>query len=318
MSNNILPPGASWDDPDETRISSWIKSWDPNEKFDVALLSVPLSNMNTQPNQGWAAADAIRRVFPEFTTYSSDYDVDIGRLNVTDRGKVNLTASNTEENIKRILNETLFLLQQYPQTIPMIIGGDHSVTAITAKAFCKARKGQRVGLIYFDAHHDVRMIAEDIPLAGSQVRILLEDCENLEGSNVAQIGVHGFLNSAEHKHWAEQQGVHIYSSRAVRVRGIAAVMDEVIGIKLGDVDAIYVSVDIDVLSQIYAIGASGRNSPDGMEASDLIDAVYALGLNPKVGMFDIVEYDPFLDLRDLTARTCCSIILAFMAGLIGR
>lgn len=318
MRKNILPPGSYWKDPNEVRIPSWIESMKSDENFDAVMLSVPLSNINTQPNRAWAAADAIRKCFSEFTTYSSDFDIDISHLNVSDFGTVNLTASNTQQNLENITNEILWIMQENPDSIPIIIGGDHSTTVPSGKAFSQANPDQSIGMIYFDAHHDVRILATDIPLAGSQVRVLLKECNNLSGSNVVQIGLHGYMNSIYYKHWAEQQGIHIYPARNIRLRGIASIIDEVVEKILKNVDLIYISVDIDVLSQIYAIGASGRISPDGMELVDLLEAVYTLGQNHKVKFFDIVEYDPSQDIRDLTARTCCSIILSFLAGLMKR
>jgi formiminoglutamase len=79
-----------------------------------------------------------------------------------------------------------------------------------------------------------------------------------------------------------------------------------------------VSVDIDVLSQVYALAASGSVTPDGMEAVDLLDAMFTLGQHPNVGMLDLVEFNPSTDFRNLTARTTGSIILTFLGGLLLR
>jgi formiminoglutamase len=82
-------------------------------------------------------------------------------------------------------------------------------------------------------------------------------------------------------------------------------------------DLIYLSVDIDCLAFPWAIGTSAT-SPEGLSAWQLMEAVFACGLDPKVGAIDLVEIDPSRDVKDLTSRTGCSVLLAFFAGLYRR
>ena len=42
------------------------------------------------------------------------------------------------------------------------------------------------------------------------------------------------------------------------------------------------------------------------------------GQHPNVAALDVVEIDPTKDVHDLTARSGCSIILTFLAGLYRR
>ena len=66
-----------------------------------------------------------------------------------------------------------------------------------------------------------------------------------------------------------------------------------------------------------AIGTSAT-SPEGLSAWQLMEAVHACGLDPKVGAMDLVEIDPGKDVKDLTSRTGCSVLLTFFAGLYRR
>ena len=45
---------------------------------------------------------------------------------------------------------------------------------------------------------------------------------------------------------------------------------------------------------------------------------YACGQHPKVAALDVVEIDPTRDVKDLTARSGCSTVLTFLAGLYRR
>ena len=83
------------------------------------------------------------------------------------------------------------------------------------------------------------------------------------------------------------------------------------------VDLIYVSVDIDCLAYPWTIGTSAA-SPEGLSAWQLLEGMFACGQHPKVGALDVVEIDPSRDVKDLTARSGCSVILTFLAGLYRR
>jgi arginase family enzyme len=82
-------------------------------------------------------------------------------------------------------------------------------------------------------------------------------------------------------------------------------------------DLIYLSVDIDCLAFPWAVGTSAT-SPEGLNAWQLMEAVWACGLDPRVQAMDLVEIDPGKDVKDLTSRTGCSVILTFLAGLYRR
>jgi formiminoglutamase len=92
---------------------------------------------------------------------------------------------------------------------------------------------------------------------------------------------------------------------------------EALGIAGDGTDLIYVSVDIDCLAYPWAVGTSA-SSPEGLSAWDLLEAVFICGQHAKVAALDVVEIDPMRDVSDLTARSGCSTILAFLAGLYRR
>jgi formiminoglutamase len=125
------------------------------------------------------------------------------------------------------------------------------------------------------------------------------------------------MNSSVYKKYCEDQGVTIMTAREIRRRGIEKAVEEAISIASHDTESIYVSVDIDVLSLPYAFGTAAA-TPEGMEAWDLLEAVFLLGQHPKVRVLDLVCIDPLRDFRDYTARMGASIILAFLAGYVIR
>jgi formiminoglutamase len=307
-----------WEDTHDHRISNWMAPWDGQTPIDACMLSAPFSSGTARPTASWEAANAIRNSFIENTTYSPDYDVDIQDLVVRDLGDIQITSTDVRQSLAHIEEALIDLLTEQPQCVPLAIGGDHSVSAPLVRAFSKTRPDRRIGMLHFDAHNDVRAFEEGGPLNGTPIRGIIQTCPNVAATNIVQLGIHGFMNSSRYKRWAEEQGITIYSARTIRKRGMEEVLAEAIEIAARDTQEIYVSVDLDSLSQIYCLGASGSITPDGLNAVDLLESVFTLGRHPMVGMMDLVEMNPSVDFRNLTSRTAGTILLTFLAGLLLR
>lgn len=302
----------------EKRVSNWISPWDYEEEIDAGLVMIPFGKAAQSGVSGVGSGpDAIREAFLVNTTYSPDFDVDLRDLRVRDVGDVVLHMTDIlrcHQNMEEAVVELYGLGQRF---LPIFIGGDHSITCPLVKGYCKSHPEQRVGIVHFDAHNDVRNFEDGGPTNGTPFRGILEGGINVEGKNLVQIGIHGFMNSSTYKCWCEERGVTIYTMRMVRQRGIEAIMQDAIPRAAQGTDALYVSVDIDVLAQSAAPG-TGASSPEGMEPWDLLEALFLLGQHPMVVAMDLVCVDPLRDLREFTTRVSTSIILTFLAGYFLR
>lgn len=258
----------------------------------------------------------MREAFGAFTTYSPDFDVDIQRLRVREVGEVSLPIMDVRESVSIIEDCLKAVFELSQKFFPVIIGGDHAVTAPAVRAFCRAHTDQQVGLIHFDAHNDVRVMDHG-PTNGTPIRGILKSGVRVRGENLAQIGIHGFMNSSHYKRWVESRGGTIYTSRQVRRRGIESVVEEALSVAGQGTDAIYVTVDIDVLELAYASG-TGVASPEGIHPNDLVEAMFLLGQRPEVAAIDFVELDPRRDPSQITTRTFASAMLTFLSGLFLR
>ena len=136
------------------------------------------------------------------------------------------------------------IFTQPEQFLPIIIGGDHAITAPAVRAFCKANPDKQVGLIHFDAHNDVRVLDHG-PTNGTPIRGILTSGVRVAGKNLVQVGIHGFMNASYYKRWVEGKGGTIMTARAIRRRGMEEAIHEAVEIAGRDTDAIYVTVDID-------------------------------------------------------------------------
>lgn len=316
----LLPPEVQrishWNDPYELRVNNWLIPWDFASEIDVGVIAVPSSKTSIKDNGTAAAANSLLESFAIFTTYSPDFDVDIASLRTRYIGDLAVPMLDPAGGLLEIEDSLLACFSQPEQFFPVVLGGDHAVTGPSARAFCRAHPGAKFGIIHFDAHNDVRILDHG-PTNGTPIRQVLQSGLGVDGSNLVQIGIHGFMNASYYKRWVEGQGGTIFTARECRRRGIEAITDEAIAIASRGTDHIYVTVDIDVLELGYAPGTAAATA-DGIHPIDLFEALFTLGQCPKVGAIDFVELDPYRDVAQITTRTFGSAILSFLAGVFLR
>lgn len=252
---------SAWEDAHETRVANWIRPWDGEEAFDVGLLMVPIARGAIKHVGTHLGPNALRMVWPFFTTYSIDYDVDIAPLRVRDLGDVVISLLDVPEAHRAIEAAAGALLSRNRDFFPVTIGGEHSLAHPLLRAFKAARGYKRLGLIQFDAHMDFQT-GEHGPHNGTPIRTILEE-GIVAPENLVQIGIAGFVQAAWHARWGREQGVTIFTSRDVATRGMAELLETAIAIAGDGTDAIYVTFDIDCFDQAYAPG-TGASLPGGI------------------------------------------------------
>ena len=305
---------APWEDRPEHKVSNWLTLWDFAEPIDVGLIGAPYAKASIGTSGASGGPEAVRLTFRFNTTYSPDWDTDIVNLRVRDLGDIDGHLTDVgiaHDNIEYVVEQALTLGTPF---LPLIVGGDHSITAPACRGFMKANPGKKIGIINIDAHFDVR-VDDWGNHNGTPFRQLIEG--GVDGRNVVELGIHGFMNAAYYRQWTEQQGITTITGRDVYKRGMEACINQALEIAGDGTDLIYLSVDIDCLAYSFAVGTSAA-SAEGLSAWDLLEAVFIAGQHPKVAAFDIVEIDPSRDVQDLTARSGCSTILAFLAGYYRR
>jgi formiminoglutamase len=302
---------SAWEDPHETRVANWIRPWDGEEPFDVGLLMVPIARGAIKHVATHLGPNALRLVWPFFTTYSIDYDIDLTDLRVRDLGDVAISLLDVPEAHRAIEEAASALLAAHPDYFPITIGGEHSLATPLLTAFKRTRGYDRLGLIQFDAHMDFQT-GEHGPHNGTPIRSIIED-GLVAGPNLVQIGISGFVQAQWHAEWGREQGVTIFTARDVAMQGMAPLLERAIELAGRDTDAVYVTFDIDCFDQAYAPG-TGASLPGGITPWQAFEALYTLGRQPMVAGLDIVEVDPSRDVNDITARLATKLMLTFLAG----
>jgi formiminoglutamase len=292
------------------RASDMLREWDGKDGGSIGIIGVPLSKSSISHSGAVFAPGVIRKMLSSYSTYSIEEDIDLLDSVITDYGDIVMHPTDIVESQKRIAETMEQLVAVHPDALLIVLGGDHSISFPAVSGFKKRWK--KIGVIQFDAHHDLRNLEDGGPTNGTPFRNLIES-DVLKGSHLIQIGIRDFMNSKTYTEYGKEHGISIYTMKDVRNRDIKEIIEESVQRLEKEVDAIYVSVDMDVLDQAYAPGCPAIG-PGGMESASLLDAVALLGEYDIVKAMDIVEIDPTIDFRDMTSRTAAWVIMQFLKG----
>ena len=205
---------------------------------------------------------------------------------------------------------------------PMLLGGDHSLAAgsIAGAAAFHAARGERIGVIWIDAHSDLNTpgSSKSGNVHGMPLAHLLGHGDgalaNVAGvkpavraENVAIVGLRD-ADDAEREHIAKWK-LRALTMRSLDERGIRSVMDEAISVALNGTTGIWVSFDLDCLDPEAAPGV-GTPVPGGMTYREAHLAMEMLADTGKVIGIDLVEVNPVLDEHNRTAGVGTDLLLS--------
>ena len=322
----INPPSFTWVRPESgegVKVHEWIQPitvlTDPEKSKDaeVVILGVPLSRSSISASGASEFPEAFRRSWRSFTTYNLDEDVDLSEMVALDAGDVPMHVTDILKCHSNIVEASSTLHTYFSNSKVCAIGGDHSITAMMVKGMNQAKPDEKIGILQFDTHFDLRDLSDNGPSNGTPMRNLIES-GMVKGSNMYNIGLHGFFNTKDLKQYADDKGVNYFTLRTARKKGIKATVMQCLEELSSKVDTIYLTVDMDVLDIAYAPGVPA-STPGGMTTEELLEGVLAAGRHPKVKAMDIVCLDPLKDtLVQPTIKLGTHVFLTFLTGVMLR
>src|SRR5829696_742455 len=294
----------------------WIA--DPAElvarRADVAIVGAPYDDMVTHRPGTRFGPRAIREA--QYTSgglNSLQLDVrPFDELTVVDAGDANVVPANYVRGHAMIYRKVRDVAAT--GAIPIVLGGDHSITWPSASAIAEVRRPGSIGIVHFDAHADTAPDSfGQLAGHGSPMRRLIESGAVL-GRNFVQIGLRGYWPPASVLEWMREQGLRWHLMTEIEERGAEAVIDQAIGEALDGPDAIYLSVDIDVVDPGSAPG-TGTPEPGGMLPRELLRAVRRIVGSVELAGMDIVEVSPPYDWAESTAALANRCALEAISAL---
>jgi arginase family enzyme len=271
---------------------------------DIALIGAPMNLGAVTPGQYDRAPSAIRPALRRFSTYAVEAGDELG-LRIYDAGDVDVAALSLEDGFAPVRDAVRACTAAHDLTI--LLGGHNGVTRPAAHGL--GLPLGEVGLITLDAHFDLRGTDGGL-LNGNPIRALLED--GLPGRNICQIGLAPFANTAAMHRTAQKEGIAVHTIAEVKRRGIAPILLGALA-RLAHADAIMVDFDIDVIDRAQCPGAPGAR-PGGMPVDMFFEGARMLAACPKVKLVDLTEFDPSLDVGDITGLTAGRWACEILAG----
>lgn len=202
--------------------------------------------------------------------------------------------------------------------IPIVLGGDHSVTFANATAVADRYGHGNVALVHFDAHADTgETHYGHLHGHGSPMRRLIESGA-VPGHRFAQIGLRGYWPRPDTVEWMRDQGMRWWFMTEIAERGLDVVVDEAVAHVADGADRVFISIDVDVVDPGMAPG-TGTPEPGGLTSRQLLDTVRRLGRELDVAGADIVEVAPPFDgPGEITAYLGNRLVLEVLNGMAER
>jgi formiminoglutamase len=273
----------------------------------IALLGAPMEMGSVTPGRCDLAPEIVRRTLRRFSTYDLETGDNLD-LAVRDLDDVPVRGVSPADGFDPIRNAVLDATASHALTI--LLGGNNAVTRPAVHGL--GLPLERVGLITLDAHFDMRDTDRG-PMNGNPVRCLLED--GLPGRNLVQIGLAPFANTKKMRDDALAAGAGAFTIHQCTEDGLM-LLDSVWE-RLAYVEAVAVDFDIDVIDRAQLPGAPGAR-PGGMPVRMFFDFARRLAADPRVRLVDLTEFDPGLDLSDISALTAGRWVCEILAGFKAR
>ncbi len=286
-----------------------LDAWQP----DVAIVGAPWDDSTTNRPGARFGPRAMRANAYDPGTYHLDLQVEMfDHLEVIDYGDAIMSHGMWEASKNAIQQRVGEIASR--GIIPIILGGDHSITWPAATAVAEHHGYGNVGMIHFDAHADTaEHIDGNLASHGSPMRRLIESGA-IPGHNFIQVGLRGYWPGEEDQKWMRDNGLRHHTMQEIWERGAKEVMKDVIAEALDGTDAIYLSIDIDVLDPGFA-PATGTPAPGGFAPIDLLRIVRQIVLDTNVVAMDVMEVAPAYDHADITINNAHGLIWEALAAM---
>lgn len=272
-------------------------------KADIVVMGVPDESKSHAKRKGASKGpDSLRTASNTFEFFERDgKTIPICPMKGTLENKKILDFGNiTRDDLYRLIFDIVTA-----KKIPITIGGDHSITTIILQAVNEALDGDKVSLIYFDAHPD--FVSSTRNYYGS---VITDSSNYIDFKKSVLIGT----RAAEQEELlnASKRGLEIVTPLDILEVGINHVVEKIISKCKSN--KVYLSIDLDCMDPGVAPGVSVP-APGGLFPLDLIYMIKKITENSQVVGMDIVELSPDYDINQNTANHAARILMETISSM---
>jgi agmatinase len=284
---------------------------------DVAIVGAPLDDAASNRPGARFGPRAIRTAsYHAGDLWSIQLQTSVlDKVRAVDAGDAPIVPSRLER-AHRVIHEKVARVAR-AGTIPIVLGGDHSITYPSCAAVARVARPRSVGVIHFDAHADTGdSVWGSLLSHGTPMRKLIEEGW-IAGRNFVQLGLRGYWPEKDTFDWMTEQGMRWHPMTEMEHRGSEAVIADAIVEALDGPDSIYLSIDVDVVDPGNAPG-TGTPEPGGMLPRELLRAVRQIVSAVDLVGMDVVEVSPPFDQAEVTAALAHRCVLEAISALAAK
>lgn len=209
-------------------------------------------------------------------------------------------------------------------SFPIVLGGDHSISAGSISAVAAHHKS--IGVIWIDAHGDWNnekssptgnmhgMSFSAVCGAGPDCMV---DFGNgpvcVDPKKCVQIG--GRDIDPEERVRMKESGITVFPINVIDKYGMDDIIHRAIAIASDGTDGIHLSFDVDAITPEQAPG-TGTTVDSGLTAREAFLAVEVLAESGKLLSLDMVEVNPILDVRNKTGHLASELIQSALGKVV--
>jgi arginase family enzyme len=273
----------------------------PGSQADIRILGVPIDRGSLyRPGAAKAPAE-LRKLSAIFAPVTEEAEL-FDTATIQDDGDLKLLDGDMGANVDAAASA----IEQTPaETIPIILGGDHTTASPTLVAQQRRLNG-RLSILYIDAHPDLNDVSRHTRWSnGSALRRGLELGE-IDPRKVTLLGCRDY--DWEEVEYIRKMGITLINA-ATAHRWTGNQLADEIGSRIGS-DALHISLDIDSLDPSIAPG-TGVPSAGGLTSRELLDFLHQLR-GVRLAGLDVDEVSPPLDIGHVTSLAALKFIFEYI------
>jgi len=279
-------------------------------EYDVAFVGVPFDIGCTFRTGTRFGPQGIRRISALYQKYSYEHAIDLSEtLAMCDVGDIFCPANITKSH-DQITKGVAHILSQ--GTMPMIMGGDHSIGYPCARGVAQCVEG-KVGIIHLDRHVDTQEKDMD-EIMHTCPWFHATNIPNCPPANLVQLGIGGWQVPRAGVKVGRERGTTILTVNDVEKVGIDKTIEIALEVAWKGASAVYLSFDIDVMDAGFVPG-TGWPEPGGFLPREALKIVEGIAKEGIVAM-EVVEVSPPYDISDITSLLGARLMVDVLAVMV--
>jgi agmatinase len=221
---------------------------------------------------------------------------------LVDCGDVDIVYTKPTETFANITRAVRAILKV--GAIPVIFGGDHSITFPVVQAFTDSP----LDIVVIDAHLDFVDEIRGIRTASMNPIRRVSELRNVR--HIIQVGLRGLRNSAKEWEEAKARGNMLVTAEELHRKGVGEVLAA-----LPELGSTYLTTDIDGFDATVSPGCTGAE-PGGLTYPETMELFRGIIKRGNVVGFDINEVNPQIDVgSDQTSVLAVHLALELMGEI---